>query len=457
MIKTQDYIRESITIFFIQKNLILGVTAIIAIAAILISFFWPPTYSATGSILLKSTRALKSPESLEKVRLDVPPIRENDLFSEMEIIRSINVIEKTIQYLQKKDLVFPEKEYTPERIKTMITKIRNNLTTELIPRSNIFKVVLKWGDPQEAEILLETLMNQYLDYRASLYNPREAQKFFERQLKKFDHDLKELENNLIRLAKDSDSPNPKQEIEKNLLIEKNLEITLNSIRNKWVEQKTYVKYLEKALSSPGINFFSYIDNLEIGDFGKKLQDLIIEKESLLRVYQPDTKKVRMMEEQIKNTYQALKAEVKRYVDDQKARLRAMEKKIHSLEEELKKISSKNIALYTSLIKSKRINREISLLEESYNTFAKRWEESRIESTRDPNRLFAVSILSKACASKRPVFPNKRVVIPVGILVGFITGLTLGFLREFFDHTFKRPEDVENYANLPHICSIPLWE
>ena len=283
MIKTRDYIRELITIFFVQKNFILGVAAIIAIGAVLIAFFWPPTYSATGSILLKSTKALKSPESLEKVRLDVPLIRENDLFSEMEIIRSINVIENTIQYLQEQNLVFTDKEYTPEHIKTTATKIQNNLTTESIPRSNIFNVVLKRGDPQEAEILLETLMNQYLNYRTGLYNPIEAEAFFKHQLKKFDDSLKKMENNLIALAEDSDSPRPKQELDNNLLIEKNLEIALNSIRNKWVEQKSYVKYLEKTLSLPGINFFTSIDNLEIGDFGKKLQDLIIKKESLLKV------------------------------------------------------------------------------------------------------------------------------------------------------------------------------
>ena len=52
------------------------------------------------------------------------------------------------------------------------------------------------------------------------------------------------------------------------------------------------------------------------------------------------------------------------------------------------------------------------------------------------------------------FPGMEVIIPLGILIGFITGLSLGFLREFFDHTFKKPSDVENFIGLPVIFSIP---
>jgi capsular polysaccharide biosynthesis protein len=54
----------------------------------------------------------------------------------------------------------------------------------------------------------------------------------------------------------------------------------------------------------------------------------------------------------------------------------------------------------------------------------------------------------------PVFPNKKTFIPIGFIVGILLGFTIGFLREFFDHTFKRPEDVDNYLGLPTILSIP---
>ena len=265
-----------------------------------------------------------------------------------------------------------------------------------------------------------------------------------------------MENNLIKLAEHSNSTQPGQEIQNNLLLVKAMETTLNETLNKWIENKNYINYLETALSSPGIHFFSFIDKPEIGSFAEKLQDLIIEKESLLKIYQPGSRKIRVMERHINDMYHDIKAEVKQYIDDEKAKLKAMEKTIHSLEGRLREVSSKNIGLYKNLVKRKRIKREIDMLEDSYITFAKRWEEARIESTTDSNRLFAVSILSKAQADKDPVFPNKNTLIPIGILLGLLFGFTVGFLMEFFDHTFKRPEDAMTYADLPHICSIPRW-
>jgi uncharacterized protein involved in exopolysaccharide biosynthesis len=128
-----------------------------------------------------------------------------------------------------------------------------------------------------------------------------------------------------------------------------------------------------------------------------------------------------------------------------------------MEARLGDIATKNILLYSNSIQLDRINRDKELLEESYNTFSKRLEEARIDNTTEANWLFWVSIVSNARASTAPVFPNKKVVIPLGVLLGFISGCTIGFLFEFFDHTFKRPEDVSNYTDLPHIYSIPRWQ
>ena len=456
MIKTQDYLRDFITMFFVRITLIVGITLVFAIAAFLIAFFWPPTYVAKGSILLKGTRALKVPESLERHDIDVPSIRENDLNSEMEIMTSYNVIENTIKSLQDRNLVFHKRGKSPETIKEFVWKIQRNLTTELPPRTNVFGVLLKWKDRQEAEIVLETLMDEYIDYRRNLYSPVEAQAFFKKQLDLFNKNLIEMENNLVRLAENSRSADPNREIDNNLLLETRIATTLNETRNRWIESKNYINYLERTLSSPGIHFFTYIDKPEIGSFAEKIQDLIIEKEGMLKIYQPDTNKIRVMEKHIQEMYQALKMEVYQYIDDQKAKLYAMEKTIESLEDRLGQFSSKNISLYRNNVEAKRIRREIRMLEDSYITFAKRFEEARIESTTDSNRLFAVSILSKAQASKAPVFPNKRTIIPIGILLGLLLGFAIGFLMEFFDHTFKRPEDAMTYADLPHICSIPRW-
>lgn len=457
MKKTEDYIREFITILFMRKKTILLITMLFAIGAILLVLVWPPTYTAKGSILVKSNRVLKSPESLEKVHLNIRKIGEYDVYSEMQLLKSTNVIERAIQHLHEKKLIFSDKENITSKQKAIIAKIMSNLRIELAPKSYVLDVFLNWGDPQKAEIVLDTLMSQYSSYRKEIYNPGEAEAFFEQQLSRFSNQIEEAETRLIKLSRKSNSLSPIQSIDNNLAVERDLKRQLNTLHAELLDKRNSIRYLEDALASQETAFFGSIENEGIIASFKELQKLIIERAELLAVYHSGARRVRAIDEQIKNITKYLRAEVRGLIKDYRSKCKSIESQIADLEARLGDIATKNILLYSNSIELDRINRDKELLEESYNTFAKRLEEARIDNTTEANRLFGVSIVSKARASTAPVFPNKKVVIPLGVLLGFISGCTIGFLFEFFDHTFKRPEDVSNYTDLPHIYSIPRWQ
>jgi len=456
MIKTNDYLREFITISFMQRHIILGVALIIWVVTILIAFLWPPTYAAVSTVVVKHKEVLKSPETLEKnVKLSVPRVDERDIFSEMEIVTSSDLIKETIETLQRKNEVFPEN-LTPAAMRQKVALIKKNLKTELKPKSDVFQVILDWHDPVEAEIILQTLMDRYQIYRARIYNPEAEEKFFKKQLGVFDKKLTEKEHTLLELAKASESPDPSKRISNNLMIEKNLKQELNTLLSIYVKKKSYLQFIEKELASKGISTFSYIGNINIGDYGKRLTSMMIKRQELLTVYSPRSEKIKLMNEQIWNTYKGLKSEVKRYVDGEKAKLNGMREAIESLRKRLKKVTDSNINTYENFLKAKKIKRQIRLLEESYNTFSRRWEESKINQNTNADKIFSISIMDKARAIMTPVFPDKKTLIPIGILVGLLLGFTIGFLREFFDHSFKRPEDVNNYLGVTTVLSIPEY-
>jgi uncharacterized protein involved in exopolysaccharide biosynthesis len=242
-----------------------------------------------------------------------------------------------------------------------------------------------------------------------------------------------------------------------LAVERDLKRQLNTLHAELLDKRNSIRYLEDALASQETAFFGSIENEGIIASFKELQKLIIERAELLAIYNSGTRRVRAIDEQIKNITKYLRAEVRGLINDYRSKCKSIESQIADMEARLGDIATKNILLYSNSIQLDRINRDKELLEESYNTFSKRLEEARIDNTTEANWLFWVSIVSNARASTAPVFPNKKVVIPLGVLLGFISGCTIGFLFEFFDHTFKRPEDVSNYTDLPHIYSIPRWQ
>ena len=99
-------------------------------------------------------------------------------------------------------------------------------------------------------------------------------------------------------------------------------------------------------------------------------------------------------------------------------------------------------------------REAELISHSYDTFAKRAEEAKINDSIARSRLAGdVSILSRGIGSAELVFPRKTPTLFMGVIVALIAGLSVGFLAEFFDHTVRRPEDVQKNTGLEVLCSF----
>ncbi len=457
MVYSEDYIREITTIFFVQKKIILGITAIITAIALLIVLFWPNTYAIKGKILVRAKKVEKSPELLEDTSFRMFELTSEDLYSELEMIKSPDVVGKTIEYLHKNKIMFEDVNLDVAAKQKLTKKIISQLKTELIIGTNIIEITSYNRDPEDALILLQQIMNHYMLHRSRVFSPAEAVPYFEKNVKNFIDGHKENKNKLTLLAKSSQAPFPAKEITKNIAIKQVLETQTHQLKNQIIEKNNYVENIEQTMGSENIQLFSFIENSPIiNKFSESLQVLLIEKGKLLRTYHPESPKVRRISKQIETTQRHLKNEVNSYTNDQKSQLKTLKDTLSSLENRLIELNNNNIKVYSSMLSADPIQRKYDVLNASYDIFIRRLEEARISSSSDSNSLFSVSVLAKPYYSGRPYFPN-ILLIPFGILVGFILGLSLGFLREFFDHTIKRPEDVSNVLKVPTLFSIPRAE
>ncbi len=456
MIRTQDYIREVVTIFFAQKRIIIGVALAITAAAVLIAFFWPPTYVVEAAILVKSKKLEKSPEALEQTELRISELSREDLASEMRMIVSHDVVRKAVERLAADGLPLFEDD-SDKAVEKAVSMLQEEAVPEILPNSNIIRITFQDRNAKRGLVILRRLVDTYIRYRAGIYNPSEAEGFYERQRDKFQGHLLSKEDELIDLVRRTGAPDPAGEMSNNLEIKRTLEAQLEGVRNQYIEQKLYVEHLDETLSREELQFFSFIVNDSIGKLSEKLQDLVLERGNLLRVFHPQSSKVMRINEQVDNIYAALKHEVEVYTEDQHNQLDILADTIESLELRLKDLALRNVQLHENSIQTERIQREADLLKHSFETFSNRWEEARITSSSDANNLFSISVLSRPYTTGVAVFPRKAVVIPLGMIVGLLTGCALGYTREYFDHTFKKPEDTERYAGLRTLFSMSHME
>ncbi len=456
MQRTEDYIREFTQICFAQKGVIIGTTLLFTAVAVLIYLFWPPTYAADGSVLLKARRIQKSPETLEAAEFRVFDVTMQDLRSEQEIIRSKDVVEGAVKRMAENNQYFSTRDAQGDALANAMSRLQANLLTEVVPESNVINVQYQDKNSKRALAVLENIMSAYMAYRSGLYYPVDAKGFFTEQTEKFGEQLRDYEDQLVELSQQSNTPDPQKEIENNLAIKAMLEQNLDMTRNDWIEKDLYVKHLQESLKNEDLQFFSFVENPSIQLLAERLQDLVLERGGLLRIYASESDKIVRIDEQIEETYETLKTEMYEFTQNQVNELQILRDKIESLELRLEQINARNVELRETGVEQQRIVREIELLNENYDTFSKRREEAIINSRSDAAQLFQVAVLAQPSAGGKPVFPTFA-VIPVGLVVGLITGFTLAFLREYFDHTFKKPEDVAKFADLPTIMSIPHWE
>lgn len=457
MAQVEDIKRELVQIFFSQISIIMRVTFLIFIGAVLISFLWPPTFAANGTILVKGKKVEKNPDSLEDVQLRANPIQTEDLYSEAQFLISRDVIEMTVNALKDRGFYAAADKMDDQGFLKAVGRLKDNLKTEVLPASNVVSVTYFDKNPDDAATTLEVLMNNYILFRMQVYNPPDSEKFFGTQADKFNNSLMAKEAELMELVEKTRISDPQKVIENNILILNDLGVQYNTLKSLVIEKELNVSKLEHALNNPEIQYFSFIENPLLNGLSAKLLELVTERGNVARIYHPDSARVKAIDDQINKAYTGLKAEVGAYKGNVENDLRILNEKISYIERRIDEIKTNNVDLQRQLIESNRIARETAYLQFSYDKFAKRREEAGINSSDDQTNLSSyVSILSKAFAPSSPVFPKKKLIIPLGLIVGFITGCSLGFIRDYLDHTFKKPSDVSNVAELPLLFSIPDW-
>lgn len=451
--KTQDYIKEFATIFFIQRNIIVGVVLAAVLIGILVILFAPRSYQAKGAVILKGSQVLQSQETLVDVRAEVGPISEADLFSDMEIIQSQDVVTGAIFRTQASGHL--DIDVTDSNaLNKLAVKIQKSLNASLVPRSTIIRVGLNWNSPEVATYLLSAIFEEYLQRRQSVFNPEEEVAFFEKQLNAFHDTLDELESEMVAVSGGTNAQSLRNLIKRNIELLADLERNLTKLEADQIAKSHYVDYLEANLDKKGFNLFTSIDSLELGDFSKKVQDLLISKEAKSRVYtdiNPEVIKDKKLFDRLYNVY---KAEVLSHIEKERSELRGVESQIKMAHQQMMKVEAKNAELYQMVLAAERLDREHDVIEDSYKTFATRYRDAKIRSETQSDRLFSVAILERAYASNQSIFPKASKVLPISLILGLLLGVTIGFLREFFDHRFKRPEDINNYIGVPYLFSVP---
>lgn len=170
-----------------------------------------------------------------------------------------------------------------------------------------------------------------------------------------------------------------------------------------------------------------------GLYGEKhplVADLLREKEELAR--------------RIEGERQAILARFEADLAEARERERA-------LAEELRRIRGIAAEARRAELEKRRLEREAELDRQLYESFASRFEAaSDVESVEQPD----ARIIAEATPPARPVFPQARILLPIGIVTGLGLGLVGLFVRERLDRSLSTTREIARELGLPTLGLVP---
>jgi capsular exopolysaccharide synthesis family protein len=226
-----------------------GIVATSVAISVVAASLLKPSYQAEGRLLFKNASfkvvganlVPTNMEGGESGDLKSLVATQNPIITQMEIITSRPLLQKTVEQLKLKD----------NRGKLLdIRDLQAGLTTKIVGGADILQINYKGRNPKDATNIVNTLMNVYLenDIQVSRAEAENAQQFMDRQLPKTQAAVNAAEEELRKFKQQNSVVDLSEESKSAVSIMGNLDANINAIQSELEQAKAQTQELRKKLN-----------------------------------------------------------------------------------------------------------------------------------------------------------------------------------------------------------------
>jgi uncharacterized protein involved in exopolysaccharide biosynthesis len=483
-------LRDALSIAFRRKRLIIGCLAATIVVAVLAALILP-RYHGEAKILVDRDRVdpllSPTPETSTYAMAAQPMVTDEDIRSEVEMMKSTDVLTDVVKDLHMADparttwwtrLTAPLRRQVPydERVSAKVNKLARDLVVEPAKGSYIINVVYKSKDRELAKRVLDTLMQVYMTKHTAVHHPAGQYAFFEQQANEYRKRMEAAQARLAAFPETADgsvAPGMDRELTMQKLAE--FRFSLNETRAAIAETNQRIQRLQQAEKATPDRITTQVkksDNPQLLEQLKStLLTLELKRSDLLSKYQPDYRPVQELTEEITQTRAAIQHELSSPMGDvttdvdpthqmirsdlAKAQTELAGYKAREAETQdiVNNYTSRARELDASTLQQADLQRDFKTQEESYLLYLRKSEEARITDALDAHRMVNVTVAEApfvpALPSHSPAFFGALATIAMLTLsFGLIWGL------EHMDRTFHTPRELEAYLGIPVLVAIP---
>ncbi len=476
-LRTPNFSLRDLAGVVFRKKLLIFLTLLTAgIAAATFASLTPEMYESRMKILVRNMRADIPLTAGNESVSDQNEVSQAQVTAEIELLKSRDLLEEVVRKVKLAKPEKPNAEVTDKDIELAIQKLDKDLNVDAVKKANIIEISYASESPKNAAAVLSLLSELYMAKHLRLHRPPGTYEFFKEQADQYENDLRASENTLSNFQQKEDLVEINQQKELTLNRSIDTKSKLKDLNGTINETDKRIAALEKQLSGMETRIKTQNRVIPNQYSAEHLNTMLVELRNrriqLLAKFQPDDRIVKEVDDQIKNTTEALNIATKSTSAEESYDVNPLRQ---SLESELSKAKveqagrialqknlSEQVAQYEAKLAQmervtpthENLSREVKKNEESYQLYAKKQEESRINDALDKQKISNVSIAEEPNVPKLPNKGSKLLAVVMGLGLGFVICIGSVFASELMRDTFLTPKELEDYTEFPVLATIP---
>ena len=472
--------RDLFAIVFRQKQIVL-ISFGVVLMGMLLSWLLTPRYQAHMKILVRRERLEPVVSSELNVAQTKPEeMSEEELNSEVELLNSQELLRKVVlanglQNPQHHATSGSDGSTNDVDIARATERLRSRLNVEPLHKTNVISVAFDAADPELAARVLKSLAGFYMEKHLEVHRPTGEFKFFDQQTEQYHNGLMDAEARLRGFAKERGIVSPDQE--RDLAVQKMAEAKAiyEQTQAQIAETEQRIQMLgeqDASLPPRQLTQVRTSDNPQLMQQLKStLLTLDLKRTELISKYDPTYRPVQEVDKQIADTQAAIAKEESTPIREEtsaqnpahdwvavelaKAQtdLVGLKAKAAAESDALSQYHASASKLRDASIAQQDLLRAAKTQEDSYLLYLHKSEQARISDALDQRGFLNVAIAEQPTV---PVLPARSWFL-YGLLSIFLAAagsLGLATVLDFFNPSFRTPDEVTAYLGAPVLASIP---
>ena len=398
---------------------------------------------------------------------------EVDLLHNQDLLRDVVVATRLQDRLSWLTLHTLPDRSEATRIEAAVRGLSNQLDVEPPNKSNLITINYQAKDPQLTASVLQNLADSYLEKHLSVHRRIGQSDFYQQQVHDYGNKLEELQAQLVDYTKKHGviaADTEKQEaLQKLADFQASLQTTRSAIR----ETEAHIREAEAQLNKTALRRTTMVrtspallEQLKQSLFAQEQQRTL-----LLQKYAPNYRLVQDLEKQIAETRAAIAVAEAAPTSEQTtdvdptydlmagdlakshAELATMKARAASLEQTIAQYRSLGSQLTVSAVEQNNLSQLVKAAQENYLNAVRKQEESRMSDDLDQRRIVNVAIAEHPAVPRLPKY-SRFMEFTLGLCLTIMVSLGAGFAADYWDPTFRTPDEMLTYLQVPVLASLP---